>query len=355
MFAKRHSSAACGVYRAKKGYTLIEVIVALGIVSALVLGVFVPILDTSRDVARRIQCQYHLRELGTGILNLESSKRVFPSGGTHPWPRISLYLSDSSFSPTPFGPEKQGLGWIYQILPYLPNEAAPQPAHEVGLSEYATDLFFCPARRGQARSIDQPHRLLNDYVAIMAPPSRQQLGKEAYQQLLEDDLGCRSAFGFWGSRSPGNDHMPKSADTLGDDFLGFYGVVVRGSNFVLQDGKVVNLNYGDATTLRRIRDGVTKTAMITEKHVPREGYPTGDTLGWPDGWGFDTLRYSMCRPVQDRHATKSTDAWSAGSNHPGGINVMMVDSSIRNVSYEVDIQLWHNMGHREDGEVTTIE
>ncbi len=347
MLVERQPSAARG-FRRSTGYTLVEVIVALGIISVLILGVFVPILDTSRDVARRIQCQHKMRELGFGVLNLESAKRVYPSGGTHPWPRINHYVNDTALAPIPFGPEKQGLGWMYQVLPYLPNHSAPQPSHEAGLNEFSTNLFFCPARRGQTRSIDEPRRLLNDYVGLVAPPSRTDLGNERYEELLDGDQGCKSAYGFWGSRIPGNAYMPRSRDSLGRNFVPFLGVIVRGSHYVTQEGRVVDLQYGEQVTMRRIRDGLSRTGMITEKHVPRSGYPAGDTLGWSDGWGFDTLRYSMCTPVLDSSANSYTDEWSAGSNHPGGVQVVMADGSVKVVSYDVDVETWHRMGHRSD-------
>src|SRR3954466_6905716 len=101
------------------GFTLVELLVVIAIIGILV-ALLLPAIQSAREAARRTQCTNHIKQMMLAMHNLESSMKCFPSGGMAPYSSIENYLSDSS--PTnpnpqgqPFGPEKQGLSWAYQI------------------------------------------------------------------------------------------------------------------------------------------------------------------------------------------------------------------------------------------------
>jgi len=88
-----------------------------------------------------------------------------------------------------FGPKKQGLGWGYQILPYLEQGAVSNLVNEAALYAAPVSLYFCPSRRASASATlsaaysptaDAP-MMLSDYAASSpagytsdtANPSRQ--------------------------------------------------------------------------------------------------------------------------------------------------------------------------------------
>ena len=64
--------AAC-----RRGLTLIELIVVLGIVSILV-GLLLPAIQTSREAARQARCRNNLRQLGLSLHGFEASRGGFP-------------------------------------------------------------------------------------------------------------------------------------------------------------------------------------------------------------------------------------------------------------------------------------
>src|SRR5262249_50424441 len=108
----------------KLGFTLVELLVVIAIIGILV-ALLLPAIQAAREAARRTQCKNNLKNIGLSIHNLYNTYKYFPTGGTQPNPSIEDYLRDT---PTAGlfnrkgpanGPLEQGLGWMYQILPFL--------------------------------------------------------------------------------------------------------------------------------------------------------------------------------------------------------------------------------------------
>ena len=73
--------------------------------------------------------------------------------------------------------------------------------------------------------------------------------------------------------------------------------------------------------------------------------------------GFDRTRY--CVSIDDAPCLPSQSTWrgawthTARSNHPGGVNSMAIDSSVRFVSDDVDALLWKQVATPNGGEILT--
>lgn len=88
----------------RRGASLVELLVVIAIVGALA-ATLLPAVGAVREAARRSQCQSRQREIGLGILNFESARRVFPPSG---WTRSGLGNPAGVF-----------MGWRTVILPHL--------------------------------------------------------------------------------------------------------------------------------------------------------------------------------------------------------------------------------------------
>ena len=123
--ALRGRAGAC----AGRGFTLVEllvVIVIIGTIAALLL----PAVNAARESGRRATCANNMKQIGLGILNYESARRVLPSGGegTQFWYQGANF--DSVFQTTKtLGTyatateyNVDGLSVFMQILPFMDNQ-----------------------------------------------------------------------------------------------------------------------------------------------------------------------------------------------------------------------------------------
>jgi len=139
--------------RRKLGFTLVELLVVIAIIGILV-ALLLPAIQAAREAARRTQCKNNLKNIGLSIHNLYNSYKFFPTGGIRPNPDLGEYLRDSGTA-TIFnrkgpanGPLEQGLGWMYQILPFLEEGAITGLIRNDQIGPNPIALYNCPSRRG---------------------------------------------------------------------------------------------------------------------------------------------------------------------------------------------------------------
>ncbi len=72
-------SSATAPKRPRDGFTIVELVVAIGVIAVL-LSILLPAVQQARAAARRTQCRNQLRQLGLAIQNYESAHSVLPPG-----------------------------------------------------------------------------------------------------------------------------------------------------------------------------------------------------------------------------------------------------------------------------------
>ena len=346
-----------------RGFTLVELLVVIAIIATLI-DLLLPAVQSAREAARRTQCKNKLKQIGLAILNLENSSKVFPSGGIEPWPSIEWYSGGAK----PFGPDKQGLSWAFQILPYLEESAVSNLTRTSQIGGSPIALYFCPTRRSPTSFTSQGNAYwLMDYASVQPGPSAaDSVYYDSYFRLatpgrneLATTVGCRSGASMWGVTSYMNDFNPAPRDQLGPRYLGFKGVIVRSSHLLKGAGqKPTLLGYDPVVKIGKIKDGTSKTMMVFEKRL-RPPYRPGeadDDRGWSDGWDIDTIRTTLCVPHQDssQDVMGGRNSLTPGSAHAAGLNAVFADGSVATIDYNIDIQTFNRLGHRDDGEVVQL-
>jgi prepilin-type N-terminal cleavage/methylation domain-containing protein/prepilin-type processing-associated H-X9-DG protein len=369
----------------KHGFTLVELLVVIAIIGILV-ALLLPAIQAAREAARRTQCRNNLKNIGLAVHNLYDTYKQFPTGGTQPGAQIEDYLRDSASQPNanlrkgpPNGPERQGLCWMFQLLPYLEEGAIQSIVHHDDLRKHIIPLYTCPSRR--APTVGPEGISLVDYAAVTAGPSRSEIGN-AFDSYLQDmQLPApptdRVNEIFWGCSgcSAGLPalNLVTTMNAKGTP-VQFRGIIQRTDWFVPNPPSALpeggrHHGFTKKMTFAKITDGTSKTLLLSEKWVPpifHDGtsHPgrAGDDRGWADGWDCNNMRSTMFRmrpdgqgevPASPTGQCDEQHDFPFGSAHSGGVNSAFADGSVQFISYDINQEIFNRLGHRHDGEAIT--
>ena len=352
------------------GFTLVELLVVIAIIGVLV-ALLLPAVQAAREAARRTQCKNHLKQIGLATQNFADTYNFFPMGGTKPWPVYSAYFTGGK----PNGPKRQGLGWAYQILPFMEqsnivqgaaasHDVANMVASNIFLSDIAISGYFCPSRRSPTRGTasafpDGVGYWLLDYAAANGGPTRTGASGPASPASFEDMLekpNDYSEYLFWGCEACDEDPSTKEQAYRG---------IIQRSDWST-DGGGESKGFMLTVGFQQITDGTSNTLWIAEKRARPSNYDTGrgwDDRGWSDGWDLDTVRSTMFPLGPDTETPFASQfkygdegyAYAFGAAHSGGMNAVYADGSVHFINYDVDREMFNLLGNRDDGAVVTLE
>ncbi len=374
IFVSRHGGPR-GMKWSCRAFTLVELLVVIAIIGVLV-ALLLPAIQAAREAARRSQCKNQLRQIGLSIQNHVGAFKVFPTGGAGPDVDIANYVSNGK----PFGPDKQGLNWTFQILPFLEEGAIQGITTQAQLQNAVVPLYVCPSRRSAAT-----RAALNGVAPTFFPVDYAGVHPCTYK-CARGSPGCANPaaynprdsvpltkggyttnqLSFWGGS---NGHV---ADPMTRDNQVYDGVIVRspwrltGTN--PSTGEFA-ANVPRPISINRIIDGTSHTFIVGEKFVRSDWYEGGsksDDKGWTDGWDPDAMRSTCFQPYQDNDSTafqfvplndpndlfgKDRDVYYFGSAHSGGFNTLFADGSVHTMGYDIDIVVFNGLGTRAGDEL----
>ena len=304
--------------KTRRAFTLVELLVVIAIIGVLV-ALLLPAVQAARESARRTQCINHLKQLALGVHNHEINHKILPSAGGPGWDYHMTYLKGIP----QIAPRQHG-GWGFQLLPYIEQQALWEGSGrsvdlEKSIQAIGTPikLMFCPTRR---------------------PPEVLSSG-DWYSYLPDEtpgNAGCSTPHAKI-------DYAAASHDADGS--------VPDDSNGV---GAITQLN---PRRLADITDGTSSTMLFGEKRMNVQllkQFQANDNEGYTCGWNHDIMRYTDRILMPDfRHASDPGDD-RFGSSHPAGMNIALVDGSVRMIPYNVDAKIFRNLGRRADGEVVSL-
>jgi hypothetical protein len=246
---------------------------------------------------------------------------------------------------------RQPGGWIYQLLPFLEQDALHQMAE--GNTDNPTTAnkdaagevlrapiagFLCPSRRNvQAYLFHKP--------GSETPHNAN--WNSANQNVAKTDYAA-NAGGV--NNGTGSCDTPGPGSVVDDSWVGgcenMSGVIYQRSE----------IQFGS------IRDGTSNTYLVGEKFLNADLYTAGTP--WADngsmytGHDKDVVRMatSTYPPIADHDSGGSLGYhWqNFGSAHPGTWQAVFCDGSVHGLSFFMDPQVHHRLGNRSDGEVVTL-
>jgi hypothetical protein len=318
------------------------VITIIGILISLLL----PAVQAARESARRAHCTNNLKQIALGFLEHEQNVGHFPTGG---WGWGWTGDADRDFGVRQCG------GWIYNILPYIEQEAlhdlgkredpaAKSAAHRIRVMT-PLELFHCPTRR---RPVGYKYLSYRD-GGTGGPPANYDkpvaVARTDYASNGGDVDTHPGRMGIWPSHCGNGDCGPRTSAIPGDAALAQKAqqMVDRGANGIVHILSTVRAAH--------VEDGLANTYIAAERYLNPDHYYTGRDSGDNEnmyvGDNGDITRWTYLAPLQDRSGFGTPIRF--GSVHTPGFNAAFCDGTVRLISYSIDANVHRWLGRRNDG------
>jgi prepilin-type N-terminal cleavage/methylation domain-containing protein len=314
---------------ARAAFTLVELLVVIAIIGILI-ALLLPAVQAAREAARAASCKNNLRQQALGAIQHHETMRFFPTGGWG-W-------NWSGDSDRGYGLDQPG-GWIFNILPFVEQEALRESASD-GQPNVITSL-----QRARASTLCQTP------VPIFNCPSRRP--PQSYPALISQMSKCaddsptvaRSDYAI----NEGDYFYPNGWLYLGppDEHV---------SNYAWPDNRLYTgvSFYRSQVRLADVRDGSTHTVLVGEKCVNPDYYQTGedggDVRSMYCGFSLDIGRAAVySSPLPDRRWNNSWNEF--GSAHPSACHFATCDGAVHAIRFEIAHSVFRRLSHRADGQV----
>ncbi len=361
--------------RRHRGFTLIELLVVIAIIAVLI-SLLLPAVQSAREAARRAQCTNNLKQIGLALHNYATANGAFPPG------RMTPYLGNYTGSPTDVC-FQGGIAVHMHLAPYLeqgamstafnfaagrvriPPSGPPNCPYNVTMVQIRINTFICPS---ESRD---PGGQINNY--------RYNIGATICQSTAWDDSGAQ--LNPWTANCKAEVDGPRGGMFKEEGCISFAGIVDGTSNTAAFSERIISdLNPtvftpgADAWRGPAMRDpALTTDQMVSQcqtvtsnnttlAHHSDYGYgPGSQNYGHLHNTIYNHLfppnsGFSDCNSGQSFiDSPNESGITSARSYHPGGVNTLFGDGSVRFVKSSVNVQVWRAVGTRNGGEVVSAD
>ena len=325
-----------------KAFTLIEILVVIAIISILV-GLTIPAVQAVRRSARSLSCKNNLKNIGLAVANYQTALKHYPS----------------SFE-APSGQIVRGSWSIHaQIMPYMEQGNAHalidfstdwHTQVESGIPAFAAPVYTCPSEpRPVVREKDGADYVYGTNYGF-------NMGSWFIYNPLTGETGDGS-FRVNQKTRPRDFQSDGTSNTLCAVDVKMYTSYIRNAasiDPVLPDladhfeGVAAELKLGplaDQNTGHTVWcDGRVHHTGVTTVYTPNT------RVTYTEGGEVYDIDYNSQQEGRDL-SRPTYAAVTARSYHPGSVNAVLMDGSVRSLTNQIDRDVWRAIGTAGNGEI----
>jgi prepilin-type N-terminal cleavage/methylation domain-containing protein/prepilin-type processing-associated H-X9-DG protein len=373
----------------RRGFTLIELLVVIAIIAVLI-ALLLPAVQSAREAARRAQCTNNLKQIGLAMHNYVSSNDVLPPVCIDP-----SWDSKNNALPMPH----QNWSQHARLLPYMEQQPLYNAINwsfgarwQDGDTVYANPPNPPDNASGQGDSIPQMTVLVTTINSFLCPSDGNPGSSGSFSVGGVNKLVGATSYPV----NIGLNRYLTNATAVGNGSW-----KINGPNYVATTWDTAMAN--GPISITTFQDGTSNTAIFSEwikgqavgtgssKNGLLEVYNLGASSGsqifdWQfkaicDGiaisnnnqnwqwkgewWGFGGTTIYSHTQTPNRTSCAYSDIGqdgrgsitmvAASSNHPGGVNVLFMDGSVRFVKGSISYQTWYALATPNYGEVVSAD
>ncbi|TWT34353.1 DUF1559 domain-containing protein [Blastopirellula retiformator] len=306
--------------RKNRGFTLVELLVVIAIIGVLI-ALLLPAVQQAREAARRMQCSNQLKQLGLALHNHHDTFGAFPPRGV-------------ANTNEPNGYAERVGGMIF-LLPFLEQNALADQIKNHGLmappppwADFAPwkvrlDALLCPSDPGVS------HAAVGGVTT--APCNYRFSIGDSFTSLTSRDRRLRGMFNY------GNEARTSFRDVID----GTSNTVMMAERSVGTTGKLVKQGHAPSISFATDPSACLAAVSTTNRNEYASSGSNRGSQRWNDGFAafnaFSTVlppNGPSCWTGTNENTVESLT--SATSYHPGGVNVVLADASVRFIPETID-------------------
>ncbi|MFM7109414.1 MAG: DUF1559 domain-containing protein [Planctomycetaceae bacterium] len=326
------------------GFSLVELLVVVAIVGTLV-GLLLPAVQSAREAARRTSCQNNVRQLGLAMHVHIDARKTLPANGNYAWSGSAVTAVNAWSA-------------LARILPFIEQESLFKGIDftrsygvQIDIASQRVGTFMCPNERND-RGYGTDPAYGHKYW-----PVNYAVNQGTWRVLSAKSAGMHAGDGAF---------VPNRGRRPGE----------------FTDGMSKTLGLAEVKAFTNRVSGASTTATFSPMLEPPTDIgslplgtfsPTSYThVEWVDGkvheTGFTTVftpntavTYASGGTTYDVDVVLATEpnpgdtcaAVTSRSFHAGGVNVLMMDASVRFVEQSIALDAWRALGTAASGETVT--